>query len=124
MCRCHTAQSLSYLAFDLSRSFNVKSVQLDVSVLNRNIWTKTASLRDESLQNLLDFIVDRSSSLKVKSNGVVGSPKYDFVVAFNGKCGVTRLLLQYISSTSERRSVLPFNVSQYQIRWCHCTPHI
>ncbi len=85
--------SLSYLALDLSRSFKVKSVQLDVSVLNGNIWNKAAPLRDENLQNLSDFVVNRSSSLKVKSDGVVGSPKYDFIVAFNGKCGVTRLLL-------------------------------
>ncbi len=29
-----------------------------------------------------------------------------------------------LSSTSERRSLLPFKVSQYQIWWCHCTSHI
>ncbi len=43
-------------------------------MVNGNIWSNTALLRDISLQNMSDLKFDLSRSLKVQSNGAVGFP--------------------------------------------------
>ncbi len=52
-------------------------------MFNSNIGPNLAPLRDISLQNLGDLDFDLSRSLKVRSNGAVGLPIYDFLLMSN-----------------------------------------
>ncbi len=45
-----------------------------------------APLLDISLRNVSDLDFDLSRSLKVKYNGAVGLPIYDFLLGYNSNC--------------------------------------
>ncbi len=51
-------------------------------MLNSNIWTNIAPLRNIILQNVSDLDFDTSVPLKVKCESVFGLPKYAFLVMF------------------------------------------
>ncbi len=82
-------KNLGDLEFDLSRSLKVKCkrvigfpipVYVFLFMFNSNIGHNYTTLRDISLQNRGDLDFDISRSLKVKSNGGVGRPIYDFLL--------------------------------------------
>ncbi len=52
-------------------------------MFNSNLGANYAPLRDIGLQNLGDLDFDLSRSLKVKSNGAVRLPIYDFLLVSN-----------------------------------------
>ncbi len=51
-------------------------------MLNTNIWTNIAPLRDKMLQNVSDLDFETSMSLKVKCESVFGLPIYAFLLMF------------------------------------------
>ncbi len=56
-------------------------------MVNSNIGPNSAHLRDIRLQNFGDLEFDLSRSLKVKSNGAIRLPIYDFLFMFNSNMG-------------------------------------
>ncbi len=89
----YKASNQGDLDFDLSRSIKVKCdgtigvpIHGFLLMFNSNIGPNWAPLRDislVSLQNPSDLDFDLSRSLKVKSNGSVGLPIYDFLLVSN-----------------------------------------
>ncbi len=55
-------------------------------MVSSNIWPSTALLRDISLENVSDLELDLSRAPKVKSNGAVGLPIYDFPLVLTSNC--------------------------------------
>ncbi len=76
-------------------------------MFNSNLGPNYAPLQDIRLQNMCDLEFDLSRSLKVKSNGAVGLPTYDFLLVSNSnymsisqRLGViaTRKIFSYLLS--------------------------
>ncbi len=93
-CRSPSTQNLSDLDFDLSRSLKVKSGDVIglaiygfLLMVDSNIGSDVAPLRDMMLSNLSDLDFDLSRSLKVKSGQVIGLPMYGFLLMVNNNIG-------------------------------------